>query len=533
MMQTIQQRLNHINLPKWFLPLTLMVLGAILRLAYLGIVPGGIHQDEAFVALNARGLIKEGLDSGGNHLPVYMSSWGDGQSAMYIWLLAPLLVFCEGIPSLFIVRLPQVMVSILTLWAVYCLIHRMFHRRAALWSLFLLAICPWHIMMSRWGLDANLAPGFLIFGLYFFIRGLEEQHFLLASAFFYGCSLYCYAVIWPIVPLLLFFQIVYGLCHRKLSINKWSLLSTLILFLCALPLMLFVLVNSDILPQIALPFMTIPKMSGYRGGEVALSLSSMLENLRTALSLFVFQNTGSPYDVLLPWGLFYDIGRVFIVVGGLRLVYVVVRSFLKRQFAYEYYLFIPLLCGGISCLLVSTRLHQTNNIYIPLVLCEAYGVWSVLAFLGRKLPRAKAPCTGILTALYLLCLLLFQRDYYTDYRTLADAYFAAGIEESVTYALQQCEEQQLHTITVEKGAQWPRLLLYTETLPSQYFSSVVYDIAPAPASFDTGDIHVNTRINYDAISSESIYIIYYTDKALFEADYTLTPFHDWYVAVPK
>ena len=30
--------------------------------------------------------------------------------------------------------------------------------------MFLLAVCPWHIMTSRWGLDVDLAPGFLIFG---------------------------------------------------------------------------------------------------------------------------------------------------------------------------------------------------------------------------------------------------------------------------------------------------------------------------------------------------------------------------------
>ena len=43
--------------------------------------------------------------------------------------------------------------------------------------------------MSRWGLDANLAPGFLIFGLHFFLKGLEERKFLLLSGLFYGLSL--------------------------------------------------------------------------------------------------------------------------------------------------------------------------------------------------------------------------------------------------------------------------------------------------------------------------------------------------------
>ena len=102
------------------------------------------------------------------------------------------------------------------------------------------------------------------------------------------------------------------------------------------------------------------------------------------------------------------------------------------------------------------------------------------------------------------------------------------------YALQQCKETGISTISVEKGAQWPRLLFYTETLPSQYLATVTYDVAPAPAAFTTSDnIRINTRINYDTIGSDSIYIIYYTDEAVFSADFTLTPFYDWYVAVPK
>lgn len=58
--------------------------------------------------------------------------------------------------------------------------------------------------------------------------------------------------------------------------------------------------------------------------------------------------------------------------------------------------------------------------------------------------------------------------------------------------------------------------------------------APAPASFETEDgIRIHIGIDYENIRSESIYIIYYIDVPDFENDFTLTPFHDWYVAVPK
>ncbi len=520
--------------------ISLLALGGALRFAALGSVPDGMHQDEAFVAWNGFALFHEGMDSAGHCFPVYMADWGDGHSALYVWLLLPLLALTGGDITPFLSRFPQAAVSVLTLWVVYLLFKRLFDAGAGLWSLFLLAVCPWHIMMSRWGLDANLAPGFLIFGLYFFIRGLEQPKFLPLSGLFYGLSLYAYAVIWPLVPILVLLQSAYGLARKKLTLNPWSLFAGAILFVLALPLLLFLLVNQDFLPEICLPFITIPRMNGYRGSEVALTLPEMWQNLRTALSLLWHQNTGAPYDILLPWGLFYDIGRFFIVVGVIALSVRLVKCFRAKSFAGECFVYIQLLAGGLNCMLVTAKLHQINSLYIPFVLAEAYGVWSTITFLEKKNffsvltpARMKTLSTCVLSAAYLLCLFLFQRDYYTDYRRLAGAYYAQGLEECVDYALNQCKASNISVITAEKGAQWPRLLLYTKTLPSEYLASVTYDVPPAPASFETKGIHVNTRIDYNALNQDSIYIIYYTDLEVFEKDFILTGFFDWYVAVPR
>ncbi|MCM1409407.1 MAG: glycosyltransferase family 39 protein [Lachnospiraceae bacterium] len=532
--ETMTEKRFKKNCLSRLLPILILLLGACLRLFRLGSVPGGMHQDESFVTWNAFGILHEGMDSAGHRFPVYMADWGDGHSALYVWLLMPLLALNGGHFSPFLSRLPQAVVSVCTLWSVYCLIKCLFHRKLALWSLFLLAICPWHIMMSRWGLDANLAPGFLIFGLTFFVKGLEQKKYLLLSGLFYGASLYCYAVIWPAVPFMLLLQIVYCLAHKKLRIDRWSLGASLILFIMAVPLLLFLLVNSEVIPQITLPFMTIPRMGSYRGSEIALTPSGMWSNLRTALSLLWHQSNGSAFDILLPWGLFYDIGRVFIVIGTIALLLRLLRSFRERKFCPEYFLFVPLLGGALTCLLVTAILHQINALYIPLVLSEAYGVWTVTEWIMRKRDRlAEWICRGIVV-IYLLCLVLFQRDYYGDYRTLVSAWFGEGVEDCVGYAMDQCSAEHIDTIVAEKGTQWPRLLLYTETLPSQYLSTVIHDTPPTPACFTTDSgICIHVGIDYDNIDRESIYIIYFIDVSAFENDFTLTQFHDWYVAVPK
>lgn len=115
----------------------------------------------------------------------------------------------------------------------------MFGHTAGLWTLFALSVCPWHIMACRWALDANMAPGFLMFGLYFFVRGMNDNRYLLLAALFYGLSLYCYAVIWPMLPILLALQVCYGIRYHKIHCNRYSVLSVLLLFVLALSLLLF------------------------------------------------------------------------------------------------------------------------------------------------------------------------------------------------------------------------------------------------------------------------------------------------------
>ena len=521
---------------KEYMPFILiLVLGAALRLVYLGAVPHGMHQDESMAAWDAYALYHEGIDSGGHPFPVYFWNWGDGHSPLYVWLIIPFVALNGGHVNSFISRLPQAIVAILTLIAVYDLMKRLFNKKLGLIAMFLLAICPWHVMMARWGLEVDIAPGFLIFGLYFFVRGLDNKKFLPLSALCYGLVLYCYAVMWPVVPAILLIQGIYCFYHKKLTINRYTVVSVIILFLLALPYLLFILINYDIIPEIELPFISISKMPNFRGGQIGHSLSALWANLKTALRLLIFQDTGAPQDILLPWGLFYDIGRVFIVIGVVCVPVNTVKAFVKKEFSNVFFLFSSL-CGGlVNALIVQASLHQVDALFIPLVLAEGYGFYEVLNFIKKKNVVVCRVFEGVVIAIYLVCLVLFQKDYYTTYQETADAYLAAGVKECVEDALVACKEKGITNITVEQAAQWTRLLLFTEILPSDYLSTVEYDedMYPAPWSFVYDGIRIQTRIVYDEISTDSIYIIYFTDEEKFKDDFDLTRYYDWYVCIPK
>lgn len=66
----------------------------------------------------------------------------------------------------------------------------------------ILSLVPWHIMMSRWGLESNLFPSFFLFGLFFLLYGDNKQYRFLFTGFFWGLSLYCYSAMWVIMPFL-------------------------------------------------------------------------------------------------------------------------------------------------------------------------------------------------------------------------------------------------------------------------------------------------------------------------------------------
>ena len=221
------------------------------------------------------------------------------------------------------------------------------------------------------------------------------------------------------------------------------------------------------------------------------------------------------------------------VIGTVALLVRLIDSFRKKSFSSEYFLFTQLAGGALSCILVTASPHQINALYIPLVLSQAYGIWFVINCLHHRKKAAAKLLSPLIALTYLICLLLFQKDYYTKYRQIASAYFAEGLEECVDFAREQCAVKGLSVISVEKAAQWPRLLLYTETLPSEYLSSVIYDVPPAPSSFKTGDLLIHTRINYDTLTQNNVYILYFTEMSLFEADFVLTRFQDWCVAVPR
>lgn len=443
----------------------LMAVGIIVRAARFGVIPGGLNQDEAFAGYEAYSMLAYGVDSAGYRFPVYLFTWGSGMSALNTYLMMPFMAVFG--PRVWVIRMPQLIVSCLTLWTVYLLVKRMYNEKAALFALFLMVICPWHIAMSRWGLDANLAPGFLVFGLYFYVRGLNNSKFLMLSSLMYGLSLYCYATIWAIVPFIVLSEFLYGIYVRRLRIDRYVVFSVIILGVLALPLFLFLLVNMNVIDEIRLPFLSIPRLLYMRSNEMF--LSDIVGRAKNVWHLMKIQYDGLPFDSTEKYGIYYGGTLSFFVLG----TYFCVREFLKKLFKREYapeFLLLLQAAGGIALglLLSRTSIYRNNILFIPMVVIAALGAYRLFELINIK--------ELILPILYYMVMFIgFVHYYFTEYNDVMDYWFCHGLQPAVEEAMSYDGP-----IYYSRGIEHSRMLFLTRESPWEFMDTVEYYMYPHP-----------------------------------------------------
>ena len=150
----------------------IILLAAFLRLWNLGNVPPSASMDEASIGYNAYSVLKTGRDEYGEFPLISQRSYDDWRRSTYLFLVIPFIAIFDL--NIIAVRLPAIILSILTVLATYYIVLNLFSKRSnfsylvAILSSFLLAINPWHIYISRLGHESNACLAFLVFGVLFF-----------------------------------------------------------------------------------------------------------------------------------------------------------------------------------------------------------------------------------------------------------------------------------------------------------------------------------------------------------------------------
>ena len=146
----------------------MLIIGILVRTIGIDQKPNALMVDEASAGYEAFSILNYGMDRNGNTLPVFLVAWGSGQNALLSYLIIPFIKLI-GLSTLAI-RLPMAILGCISLVVFYCLLKRIAGRKIALIGLTFLAICPWHIMKSRWGLESNLFPDIVLLSLFLLVK---------------------------------------------------------------------------------------------------------------------------------------------------------------------------------------------------------------------------------------------------------------------------------------------------------------------------------------------------------------------------
>ena len=267
------------NRANWIIFSIILVISAFLRLYKLGEVPLGFQQDEASIGYDAYTLANYGIDRNGYAWPVYPITWGcGGGSPLLIYLnVISIKLFGTGIVKL---RLIPALLGILTVLIFYFSLRIIFEKKsyineASLLGMAFLAVCPWHIILSRWSLDSNIMPFNLMLSIYLFLLGAKKKSTVLFcfSAASFSVCMYSYGAATIVVPVFLLLICAYCLWKKILTV-KQLVLSMIAFMVIFTPLLWFYAVNYLGVPEFISPYFCVNKMTAARTGEAFISFNS-------------------------------------------------------------------------------------------------------------------------------------------------------------------------------------------------------------------------------------------------------------------
>ncbi|MBR1660606.1 MAG: glycosyltransferase family 39 protein [Oscillospiraceae bacterium] len=430
----------------------LLALGWALRLAALGALPYGLNQDEASAGYEALALLRGGMDRCGNSWPVLFVSWGSGQNVLMSYLALPF-VALFGLSEL-TVRLPNAIFGCLTLPVLWRFARRARGEGFGLAALALLAFNPWHIMMSRWALESNLLPFFLLTGLWLTAEAWDRPWALLGASAAFGLSLYAYGTAFFFLPPFLIWAVVW--LRRRLKMGPF--LAALALFvLLALPIAACQAINLLGLDSVQIWGVTLPRLT--EGRQAATSVfggADPEENFRDFLHILWFQSDGLVWNALpiTRGGLLYLFGLPTAALGF------VASLFCRKDWPREAPMRAALVCGLICAWLIRCNINRINMIWLPMVYFSALGVWLIVS----RCPPLAA-CVGVGFG-------FFFTAYLAVFGGAGNPNFFPGLGGAIRYA----DSLGAETVYVTDYVNQPYsfVLFYTGTPPEDFISSVEY-----------------------------------------------------------
>ncbi|WP_379127605.1 glycosyltransferase family 39 protein [Paenibacillus sp. sgz500958] len=447
------------------LPVVFFLIGAVVRLLYIGSIPGGLNQDEASIGYDAYAILHYGIDRNGISLPIHLISWGSGQNALYAYLSIPF-IWLFGLTPLS-VRAVSIVMGLIGMLLFYLCAKAVFKSPlAGTTAMFFIAINPWHMMMSRWALESNIFPTLILIAVYCLLRSIQSPKWAYGFTVFAAMSLYAYGTAYFFVPVFVLCAAVYLLYKRVLTIRIVFWNALLFAFL-AVPILLFIMINHWNLQGITLPFMSIPRLTMPRVEEISSVfggdlLSAAGANFQVFLKLLISGGDGLAHNTIEPFGFAYPIALPFALMG----LIVMTRSlFLSTGESVPEALVLIWITTSVGMAFITeVNVNRMNIFFYPFLLLVVQGfLWLF----------HKAKPAGIISAVaFSLCFALFTMVYFRDYPQSIDPAFYQSFGEAVQYASEESEGKVY--VTDHVNMPYIYVLFYEKINPHDFAATVEY-----------------------------------------------------------
>lgn len=440
----------------------ILIIGSFIRVYNIGEMPNGLNIDEASSGYDAFSILKYGVDRNGNSFPVVLYAWGSGQSVLYSIIMIPF-VFLGGLTELTI-RLPMAIIGSISILIMYDLLKNMFeNKKIALVGAFFFAICPWHVMKSRWGMECNLFPDMILLAVYLITLGIKKKKVVIQilSFIILGISSYSYATSYLFLPVFVIGVLGYFIYKKEISV-KMAIIYLGIVFVISIPLIIYLIINTFDLNQVSIFGITIPRMKINRYEEISTVFSGNLfencvDNLLSLIRLLILQYDELNWNALPKFGMYYSISIVFFIIG----IYASIKKYKTNKYNQIMNIWmISSMIVGAFCII---NVNRINIVIIPCVYYIILGLYEVFE-------KYKTMIACILI-IYIVLFVGFWRTYkkqdFNKYYT-----FNSGLEEVVQY----CENLNYEDVYCLYSFKEPFIyfMFYSQYNVNNYLNTVQY-----------------------------------------------------------
>ncbi|MBR4731936.1 MAG: glycosyltransferase family 39 protein [Lachnospiraceae bacterium] len=405
--------------------LGMLFVAFLLRAWKFGAVPGGMNQDGAMAAVDAKALADYATDRFGTFLPTHFTAWGYGQMSVLLSYCMVPFIKLFGL-NVITARIPILIASMLGLAALYGIAKKLCGTRAAYVTLAFAVCNPWHFMQSRWALDCNLFPHVLLISIWLLLKGLDgKKRWLYFSMVGFALCMYCYGIAFYTVPLLLFGMAGYLLVKRIL---KWHevLICVAVYAFVAWPIYLTMMINAFKWNTIKTFFCTMPYFpESVRSRDILFfsddKLAQLIKNFQSLKNVYVSGDT-LPWNTVPGFGVVTKCFLPFVLVG----TYACIRqmrseenSIKKAGYAAALFFFA---IGNLSGLITANvNVNRVNVLHYALLLMAGLGIDFAVSYLNKR--------ALLILLAYGIMSVLFVNAYFTEHaQTLRSNFYAEFLD---------------------------------------------------------------------------------------------------------